>query len=332
HQDLSYRLDDEGRRQPLRTPADWEARLRHVRAHFERVAGPWPGEARRCPLEVRIEEEVRSEKWTRRKLSFQSEPGVRVPAYLFLPARRRGSRPAVLCLHQTVREGKAEPAGLAGSPNMAYARELAERGYVTLAPDYASLGEYPWTLGPTSGFASGTMKGIWDHHRAVDLLAGLPEVDPARIGCLGHSLGGHNALFLGLYEPRLRAFVSSCGFSRFHKDDVPSWTGPRYLPRLASLFGNDANRVPFDFTELVAALAPRPFLACAATEDNDFDVSGVRDVLAAARSVYRLYGAENGLRAYYPTSKHDFPAEARREAYRFLDRFLKNARPTAGGS
>jgi hypothetical protein len=52
-------------------------------------------------------------------------------------------------------------------------------------------------------------------------------------------------------------------------------------------------------------------------------VSGVRDVMAAARRVYDLFGKGDRLEAYYPDSKHDFPADARKAAYEFLDRHLK---------
>jgi hypothetical protein len=95
------------------------------------------------------------------------------------------------------------------------------------------------------------------------------------------------------------------------------------MPRIATLFGNDARKVPFDFHEVVAAFAPRPFLACAAEKDDDFDVSGVRDVMKSARRAYQLFAAEKHLSAYYPTGKHAFPADARKEAYEFIDRHLK---------
>jgi dienelactone hydrolase len=167
------------------------------------------------------------------------------------------------------------------------------------------------------------MKAVWDNVRAVDLLEALPEVDAGRIGVIGHSLGGHNGMFTALFEPRLKAIVSSCGFTTFRKDDVLSWAGPRYMPRIRSEFGSDAARVPFDFQEVVASFAPRPFLACAAEKDDDFDVSGVRDVMSAARAVYQLHGVADRLAAYYPSAPHSFPAGARKRAYAFLDRHLK---------
>jgi len=340
HQDLSYYLDHEGRRHEIRTEADWRKRREHILANMQLVMGRLPGATQRVPLDVNVIEEKRVGSITRRKISYQSDPFDRVTAWLLIPDSQSGGTglptrldgsgepsskklPAVLCLHQTVREGKDEPVGLAGSQNMFYALELARRGYVTLAPDYPSLGEHTYDFAANPEYASGTMKAIWDNIRAVDLLASLPEVEAQRIGAIGHSLGGHSAMFTAAFEPRLKAIVSSCGFTTFLKDDVPSWTGPRYMPRIASLYKNDVERVPFDFTEIVASFAPRPFLACAATGDRDFDVSGVRDVIQAARPIYALLGKTDYLQAMYPEGPHDFPPEARERANEFLDEHLR---------
>src|SRR5207248_10006719 len=133
---------------------------------------------------------------------------------LFIPAGERHRRPAIVCLHQTVAIGKEEPAGLGGKENLHYALELARRGFVTLAPDYPRFGDYhvdPYSM----SYVSATMKGIRNHRRAVDLLTSMPEVDAHRIGVIGHSLGGHNALFLATFEPRIAAVVTSCGFTSF---------------------------------------------------------------------------------------------------------------------
>ena len=324
HQDLSFVLDSDGVARAVKSTADWFDRSEHIVRHFQRVTGPLPSPLRRVPLDVKIVEEVKVGSLTRRKLSFQSDPTDRVTAFLFLPKTGRSDkkRPAMLCLHQTTNAGKDEPAGIRGDSNLQYALELAERGYVTLAPDYPSFGEHPYDFDPKHGYVSGTMKAIWDNIRAVDLLETIPEVDADRIGVIGHSLGGHNAIFTAVFERRLKAIVSSCGFSSMQKDDLPSWTGPRYMPLIASEFKNDPKRLPFDFHELVAALAPRPFFASAATKDDDFDVSGVKDVLDAARPIYRLTGNPDRLVGNYPEVGHSFPGESRKLAYEFLDRAL----------
>lgn len=325
--DLTYYLTARGERQPIRKARDWEVRRGQALAGLRAVMGPLPGKERRVPLEVEVLAEERVGTVRRQKIRYRTEPGDRVQAYLFLPETKGRKVPAVLCLQQTTQLGKAEAAGLGGDPNLHYALHLAQRGYVTLAPDYPGFGESRWDFDAAGKapfhYQSGTAKAVWDNLRSVDLLETLPEVDRSRIGCLGHSLGGHMTIFTAVFDPRLKVLVSSCGFSHFRKDDVPSWTGPRYMPRIASEFGNDPARVPFDFPELIAALAPRPFLACAAKKDDDFDYTGVEEVIRAARPVYRLYGSEGKVEAFYPEGGHGFPPEARERAYAFLDRFLK---------
>ena len=319
-------IDAQGNSRPIQSPKDWDQRRRQIRSQFEAAAGSLPSPRFRVPLKVQIKSTVRLGPVTRLELSYQSDPGDRVPAFLFLPEKiAAGGAPAMLCLHQTFRGGKSEPAGLDGNPQLYYALELAQRGYVTLAPDYPSFGEHAYEFGEKSGYSSGTMKAIWDNIRAVDLLESRPEVDRNRIGVIGHSLGGHNALFTALFEERLKVVVCSCGFCRFHKDDVPSWTGPSYMPWIASKYGSDPDRVPFDFPELIAAIAPRAFFASAAEYDDDFDANGVRETIEFAKPVYRLHHAPDQLAAIYPLANHSFPDDARNQAYQFIDRILKAA-------
>ncbi|MEO1996403.1 MAG: DUF2920 family protein [Planctomycetaceae bacterium] len=333
HQDLTYVLQPDGRRTRMRTAADWRLRRSQVLEHLQQAMGRMPGASMRVPLHVKQVSERKFGSIVGKQISYQSDAFDRVPAWLLLPpSESTQPRAAVLCLHQTVRAGKNEPVGLSGSPTMHYGIELARRGYVVLAPDYPSLGDHTYDFQAFPEYASGTMKAIWDNRRGVDLLESLPQVDGRRIGVLGHSLGGHSAMFTAAFEPRLRVIVSSCGFTRFHKDDMPSWTGPRYMPRIADRYGNDADRVPFDFTEIVASFAPRPFLACAATNDTDFDVGGVRDVVRSARTVYELLGVGNHLAAEYPVSPHDFPAATRSRAYEFLDQHLHHIPSNKNGN
>ncbi len=327
HQDLSYYVDGQGAKQAIRTPADWAIRRRHILRNMQTVMGPLPGDERKVPLNAKILEETKIDgNIVRRKIEYDTEKTTRVSAFLFLPPGA-AQKPAVLCLHQTTRPGKREPAGLAGNPNLHYALHLAQRGYVTLAPDYPSFGEYQYDFDRAkTGFRSGTMKAVWDDMRAIDLLQSLPEVDGERIGCMGHSLGGHNTMFTAAFDERIKCLVSNCGFTRFHKyygGRLKGWTSPRYMPDINDVYGNDPDKVPFDFPEIVAAFAPRPFLASAPVRDGNFEVSGVKDSIAAARPIYQLLNAADNLQANYPDSAHDFPAAARAVAYEFFDRHLK---------
>ena len=311
--------------------AAWEQRRRAVRAAVEQAMGPLPSPDRPVPLDVRVVEDRVAGNVRLRKLSYCTDAADRrATAWLLAPRTAPTVRaPAALCLHQTVEIGKDEPAGLGGNPHLHYARELAERGYVTLAPDYPSFGEYAYEFAEAR-YASGSMKAIYDNVRAVDLLQTLDEVDPRRIAAIGHSLGGHNAIFTAFFEPRIGAVVSCCGFTRFHRyygGKLAGWTSPRYMPRIAERYGNDPDRVPFDFPELIACLAPRPLLAVAPLGDDNFAVEGVRETIAGAGRAYALLGVAENLQAVYPDCDHDFPADERRQAYRFLDEHLGHEAP-----
>lgn len=323
HTDLTLTLDRKGMKTPIRTQADWELRRSHIADNLALAMGPLPSQLQRVPLDVKEIESVKVGNLIRRKVTFQSDANDRVPAYIFTPATPpAGKLPAILALHQTTKIGKDEPAGL-GNKDMAYGLELAQRGYVVIVPDYPSFGEHKYDFAAHKEYSSGSMKAVWDNIRAVDLLEMLPEVDVDRIGVIGHSLGGHNAIFTAFHDKRLKAVVSNCGFCTLQKDDVPSWTGPVYMPRIKTEFGNDVKKVPFDFQELVTGLAPRAFLASAADKDNDFDVNGVKDVVTAAGTIYKLHGAANKLDANYYSAGHSFPPDARKVAYEFLDIHLK---------
>lgn len=328
HAALMVVRDRQGGETPVTTPADWAVRRAHILAHVQAVMGALPGGERRVRLDPETGPIFDTPAFTRRRVTFATEPGDRVAAWLLVPKGRTRPAPAMLCLHQTTAIGKDEPAGLGGKPNLATAKELAGRGYVTLAPDYPNFGESrvdPYAL----GYASASMKGVWNHMRAVDFLATLPEVDPARIGVIGHSLGGHNAVFVALFDDRIKAVVSSCGFNSFphyYGGKIAGWSHAGYMPRLRSVYGLDPERVPFDFPELLGALAPRPVFINAPTRDDNFAVEGVRACVRSAAPVYTLLGAGPSLMVVHPDASHDFPPEVRENAYRLLDRTLRPAR------
>jgi dienelactone hydrolase len=319
-------IDADGKEQPITKAADWKKRREHILANMREVMGPLPDASNKVPLDVKFTEEKKTEQWVRKKLTFASEKDDRVPAYLLLPLGTKGKLPAVLCLHQTNgKRGKDETAGLSGNPNLHYALHLAERGFVTLALDYPNFGEYEIDV-YARGYQSASMKAIWNNMRAIDLLQSLPEVDPGRIGCIGHSLGGHNTMFTAVFDERIKACVSNCGFNSFAKyygGNLKGWSHKGYMPRIASVYEMKPEKMPFDFTEVVGALAPRAFLASSPLHDDNFEVSGVKDCIAAALPVYELLGVKEKLAAHYPDCKHDFPPEVRKVAYEWLDRWLK---------
>lgn len=251
----------------------------------------------------------------RQHVKFEAEADDMVPAWLLEPASGK-VRGGVLCLHQTTRIGKDEPAGLGGLPNLHYAQELAERGWVTLAPDYPNFGEYKFDA-YAHGYASATMKGIVNHMRALSLL--LSRKGVRRVAACGHSLGGHNSLFLAAFDRRVGAVVTSCGFTAFPKyygGNLKGWSHRGYMPRIESQYGCDPKRMPFDFPDVLRAIAPRALFVNAPVKDANFEVSGVDDCVAAARP---LYADAKRLQVEHPDCGHDFPPEVRDRAWRFLE-------------
>ncbi|AMV30232.1 Cephalosporin-C deacetylase [Gemmata sp. SH-PL17] len=302
-----------------------------LRKKMERAMGPFPSADRKVPLDPKVVSEEKLDGYVRLKITFAVEKGDRVPAWLLVPntATRDKKAPAMLCLHQTIAIGKDEPIGLGKQDSKAQALHLVKRGFVCLAPDYPSFGEYKYDFQAAfkrGDYQSGTMKAIWNNMRAVDYLQSLPEVDGERIGVIGHSLGGHNSMFTAAFDERLKVIVSSCGFcsfAKYYKGNLKGWTSERYMPVIAREFGNDPKKMPFDFSDVVTSFAPRAFLAVAPEKDDNFEVSGVRDVIVAAEPAYKALKATDKLKALYPDAGHDFPADARKTAYEFIEAELK---------
>ncbi|QDU37890.1 Alpha/beta hydrolase family protein [Maioricimonas rarisocia] len=327
HQRLLHYADDAGNEQPVRTKSDWEIRRRQILQGMEEATGPLPDRNNLPSLDIEVLETVQGEGYERQTVRFTTEPGDRLTAYLYVPAGASAGdpRPGIVALHPTHRIGKGVVDGQSERPNRAYGKELAERGYVVIAPDYISFGDSADYDFENDRYRTGTMKGIWNHMRCVDLLQQREDVIRGKIGTIGHSLGGHNAIFLGVFDERVQAIVSSCGWTPFHDyygGKIAGWTSDRYMPSLKTDYDLDPDRVPFDFYELVAALAPRPFFSNSPLHDSNFDYRGVEKAIPKARRVYELYDAANNLRVVYPNAQHDFPPAVRFESYRFLDEHL----------
>lgn len=329
HTRLMTYLDARSQEQPVQTPRDWAIRRNEILEGMQAAMGPLPDRTHLPPVDMKVTAEVKGAGFKRLTISYALGAGSRqqrVPAYLFIPdAVTAGKRlPAIIALHPTSPIGKGEAAGL-GKPHGRYGIELAQRGYVVLCPDYPSFGDDACDFSDPA-FASGTMLGIAGHMRGIDLLQSLPQVDPERIGAIGHSLGGHNAMFLAAFDPRVKVVVSSCGwtpFADYYGGNLTGWTSPRYMPRIKDVYHLDPKAVPFDFYEVAAAIAPRPFFSNSPERDANFDVKGVRKAEPEVRKVYQLLAAPDAFRVVHPDCEHDFPPGVREEAYRFIDAALK---------
>lgn len=91
----------------------------------------------------------------------------------------------------------------------------------------------------------------------------MDEVDPQRIGAMGHSLGGHGTIFLAAYDQRIKAAASNCGGSFFrHNPDVEAWARDHWYVYFKHIRAGllEGKLPPIDFHEIIALISPRTFL------------------------------------------------------------------------
>lgn len=311
---------------------DWRLERQKYLAAWRELIGVWPA---RPSLQPRIESSEVLDAYTRHKVSYQTLSGApfaaTVKAWLLVPNDRPLPRPAIVTLHQTIPQGKDEPAGINASlPWYAFADYYARLGYVTLAPDAIAYGERTNGCYAQTGFelsdASSILAGrprmtllglmLYDVTRAVDFLETRPEVDAKRIGIIGHSLGGilTNGV-LGL-EPRFRVGVASCGYGIFRTDGYfPSrWAGQSsaYLPRMRNYRVN-RNALPIDMLQILALAAPTAHLIQTAMADTIWTPTAVAPnplVVRELTRVHAMYGTknfvhleENGDHGWYPDAQ-----------------------------
>lgn len=310
----------------------------NVLKRMQLAMGELPSFKNLPPFQTIILDSLQGNGYKRYHLKFTVAENEILPALLYIPERKSNKTkvPAMMVLHSTDQLGKMVVTGESPKRGRAYAIELAERGYVVIAPDYPSFGEMKDYNFGNDRYVSGTMKGIFDHMRCVDFLQTRPEVDKNRIGVLGHSLGGHNAIFVSAFDPRLKVTVSSCGWTLFdyydageavtklHGGKIGPWAQERYMPLIKTKYHLDPKQVPFDFDKVIASIAPRAFFTNSPLHDANFNNEGVREGMKYIEKAYKSVNASNNLKGAYPDSGHNFPDETRLEAYCFIDKILQH--------
>ncbi|NND06721.1 MAG: alpha/beta fold hydrolase [Saprospiraceae bacterium] len=332
---IQFNVTSEASRVQIGSEPEWEQLRWRLKKNMEAVMGPLPDRAVMNRLEVKVLDTMNEANYQRYTLRILADKEEWIPAYLYMPKRIGidGKLPAMLALHPTGAIGKDIVDGQ-GRPNRGYGRELAERGYVVIAPDYPSFGDLKDHDFATDAYESASMAAIFYHMRCVDFLSGHANVDPDRIGVIGHSLGGHNALFLAAFDERVKVVVTSCGWTQFeHYDIGPSgieryggrlgpWAQDRYMPRIREKYQLNGDLIPFNFHEVLALIAPRACFTNAPRNDANFSMQGVVEGISKAKPVYQFLNADVQLQVRHPEAEHDFPTEVRGESYEFIDQHL----------
>jgi hypothetical protein len=216
------------------------------------------------------------------ELEINSTPDRRIRIIVTVPASEDGLRPAVVCIggHGSDLYSPYDANTVPKEPGKAKADRiyrgfgtvLAAKGYVTVST----------TVSQHDVRESGRLlmgERLWDLMRCVDYLESLPQVDKARIGCAGLSLGGEMAMWLGAMDERIAATVSA-GFltnmDHMEKNHCMCWKF-------------DGLRELVDYADIYALTAPRP-LQCQnglLEPPSQFYVPLARQAMEEIRTIYR---------------------------------------------
>lgn len=331
---------------PICSKEEWERKRFAILRRSQLMLGDAPAVSA-DPVQAEVVAEVQRDGYKELKVQFASGTGDMIKGYLLVPdgTTSASPRPAIAALHATG-PGATQTVGLTPLEGRTYGKELAQRGYVVLATDTITAGErvYPdYEPYYTNEFYhqfpqwSAMDKMIHDHRRGLDYLCTLDFVDPHRLGCIGHSLGGYNAFFLQAFDSRIKVGVSSCGLSPMGGTSSPyqfarnDWF-IHFNPRCRDYI--QAGMVPCDMHEVMALCAPRPFFNYSARQDQIYNSALKKDgfagwwqtvdnALKQVSEVYDVLGKRDHFVRVETDGAHNFPAEVREKAYRWLDKWLK---------
>ena len=309
---------------PVKDAADWARRRQEILDRWNGLLGKWPPVIERPVLE-RLESS-RSDVFTQYRIRVEVARGQMLDGYLLIPDGT-GPFPAVVVPFYDPETSIGAKGELRD-----FARKLAQRGFVAIAvgspggdarlPDTANTQLQPLSY---LGYVAAN---------CCNALATQPEVDPLRIGIVGHSYGGKWAMFGScLYEKFACAAWSDGGIVFDESRSNVNYWEPWYLglgewpKRKPGLITADNPRTgPYaqlieqglDLHELHALMAPRPFLVSGGSEDYPARWIPLNHTVA----VNQLLGFTHRV-GMTNRPMHAPTAESNEQIYLFFEHFLK---------
>jgi len=331
----------------VKTLDDWENKRKILYQRFLELIGDEAKPSSKPQLKLKVHDtDTIDNTYIRKLISYNVESDQRAWAYLAIPLNIDEPAPAVVALHGTAVEGKDVTASFSErDPNhtqQAHLHHLAHRGYIVIAPDHFNMGQ---RLPPEGTYHTDILykrhpgwsalgKIIYDASIAIDVLESLDKVDSNRIATLGHSLGGQSAIYLTVYDKRIRAIASSDGSFPFRFDtNIMEWARPEgqysYFKNLRTQF-QDGILPPIDIHEIMALIAPRPLLDLIALNDQYGGPPATHQqrVLMDLRlaDVWNLTGAPEKFSFYVRGETHQFSYNSRELVYAWIDLHLQTPR------
>lgn len=172
-------------------------------------------------------------------------------------------------------------------------------------------------------------KMVTDVKGAVDALTNFDFVNSDEIIVAGYSLGAMVGLHAASIDERIAGVVSVAGFTPMRTNTLDRGTEGimayshmhGLIPRLGFFVGNES-RIPYDFDELLASIAPRPVLVVAPKFDKDAHHQDILDCVGEVEKIYELLGNPNNIQLYSPDDINRFSPEMQGKSLEWIkDKF-----------
>lgn len=168
-------------------------------------------------------------------------------------------------------------------------------------------------------------KMIADVKSAVDTASALDFIDNSKIFVVGYSLGGTVALLSAAMDERIAGVVSIAGFTPLRTNTLDKGTeGIKtyshlhgLIPKLGFFVGHE-KRIPVDFAEIIAYIAPRPVLLIAPIRDKDAHMEDIKTCVEEVEKIYSSYNVKDNIQLFTPNDYSRFSTLSRKQLYEWL--------------
>jgi alpha/beta hydrolase family protein len=321
-------LQSTPRYNPAGQPQEFNTYQENKRKELWSLLGDLPWDHKPGPAKL-----VKTEKhdgYTLERLILDLNGSEPVPALLLIPDKRPARAPGLLFIHWHAGMYDLGKEELLRGVNVqpAYAPVCTEKGLVTLAIDSWCFGERKREenghTGEEDAFKLMLWKGqvlygmmMFDEFRALDYLAGRPEVDPNRLGAFGMSMGATKAWWLAALDTRVRLCMDVCCLTDY--DELIKANGLKehgiyyYVPSLLKHFTT---------AQINELIVPRPRLSVNGRKDPLTPTAGVERVRDTLMPLYEKYGKAEDCRIELFDCAHEELPEMRSLILAWMDKYL----------
>jgi dienelactone hydrolase len=305
-----------------KTLQEWQVNRQQIRAKLWTMLGEMPPFFTPQPTVISSEQR---DGYRLEKIVFDNGAGAEVPGYVLIPDSADHA-PAILYNHAHGGDytiGKKEIFEDRYELNNQIGVELVRQGYVVLAIDAYLFDERQGkgpggpdeidkeaelTLAKKFLWEGGTLWGMMlrDDLLALNYLLTRPEIDPARIGTTGMSLGGSRTTWIAALDERIKVAIPVAQMNRYQEFAASG----KYVQHGMYYYVPGILRSGVNMEHIAALTAPRPHLILIGDSDSLSPIAGIHIIDDFSREIYDLYGTpdhfqtiiESGIAHQYTTT------------------------------